>query len=185
MRKLKTFMTQVGFYEYAVAVPTKKAAVEILGVSQHDFQHGQVQQTDDQKIIDQTQSKPGVVLARGVGTKGKFLEHAKLPSLKTLESAIENRSKSKKERVQKDVDRKKAARKKTNEERRRVEQEKAFKRDEARRKKAAAALQHAERRHIEIMKDLNSERDKIFTRIQKEEDRWKQERRRLLPKTLV
>lgn len=58
--------------------------MEVLHVSQHDFQHGFVKETSDPAIVEATLAKPGVVLSRGVGTKDKFSEHATLPSLENL-----------------------------------------------------------------------------------------------------
>jgi hypothetical protein len=78
-RKLKTFITNIGFFELALAAPSMKAALEAWGMGHNAFQHGFAKQTDDPKIVAATMAKPGVVLRRAVGTKGEFKEQAELP----------------------------------------------------------------------------------------------------------
>src|ERR1700733_5374141 len=78
-RKLKTFITNIGFFELALAAPSMKAALEAWGMGHNAFQHGFAKQTDDPKIVAATMAKPGVVLRRGVGTTGAFTEDAELP----------------------------------------------------------------------------------------------------------
>src|SRR5271155_2370242 len=82
-RKLKTFITNLGFYELAVAAPTMKAALAAWGLGQKAFQHGFAQQTDDPKIIAATEALPGVVLRRPIGSNGPFKEDADLPKVTT------------------------------------------------------------------------------------------------------
>ena len=78
-RQLKTFVTNLGFFEMAIAAPSMKAALEAWGMSHNAFQHGFARQTDDPKIVSATMDKPGIVLKRPVGTKGAFSENAELP----------------------------------------------------------------------------------------------------------
>jgi colicin import membrane protein len=78
-RKLKTFITNIGFLELALAAPSMKAALEAWGMGHNAFQHGFAKQTDDPKIVAATMAQPGVVLRRAVGTKGEFTEHSELP----------------------------------------------------------------------------------------------------------
>ena len=78
-RKLKTFITNIGFFELALAAPSMKAALEAWGMGHNAFQHGFAKQTDDPKIVAATMAHPGVVLRRAVGTKGEFSEHSELP----------------------------------------------------------------------------------------------------------
>ncbi len=78
-RKLKTFITNIGFFELALAAPSMKAALEAWGMGHNAFQHGFAKQTDDPKIVAATMAQPGVVLRRAVGTKGEFTEHSELP----------------------------------------------------------------------------------------------------------
>src|ERR1700735_1866450 len=77
--KLKTFITNIGFFELALAAPSMKAALEAWGMGHDAFKHGFAKQTDDPKIGAATMAKPGVVLRRAVGTKGEFKEQAELP----------------------------------------------------------------------------------------------------------
>ena len=78
-RKLKTFVTNLGFFELALAAPSMKAALEAWGMGHNAFHHGFARETDDPKIMAAAMAKPGVVLRRPVGTTGAFSEHAELP----------------------------------------------------------------------------------------------------------
>ena len=78
-RTLKTYLTNLGFFELAIAAPSMKAALEAWGMSHNAFQHGFAKQTDDPAIVAATSAKPGVVLKRAVGTSGPFKEDAELP----------------------------------------------------------------------------------------------------------
>jgi colicin import membrane protein len=69
--KLKTFISNIGFFELALAAPSMKAALEAWGMGHNAFQHGFAKQTDDPKIVAATMAQPGVVLRRAVGTKGR------------------------------------------------------------------------------------------------------------------
>lgn len=78
-RKLKTFVTSLGFFELAVAAPSMKAALEAWGMKHNAFHQGFARETEDSKIVAAAMAKPGVVLRRPVGTKGAFTENAELP----------------------------------------------------------------------------------------------------------
>jgi colicin import membrane protein len=78
-RKLKTFITNIGFFELALAAPSMKAALEAWGMGHNAFQHGFAKQTNDPKIVAATMANPGVVLRRAVGTTGAFAENPELP----------------------------------------------------------------------------------------------------------
>src|ERR1700742_4633012 len=78
-RKLKTFVTSLGFFELAVAAPSMKAALEAWGMKHNAFHQGFAKETEDSKIVAAVMAKPGVVLRRPVGTKGAFTENAELP----------------------------------------------------------------------------------------------------------
>jgi colicin import membrane protein len=78
-RKLKTFITNIGLFELALAAPSMKAALEAWGMGHNAFQHGFAKQSDDPKIVAATMASPGVVLRRAVGTKGAFTENPELP----------------------------------------------------------------------------------------------------------
>src|SRR5437016_6334746 len=46
-RKLKTFVTESGFFELAVAAPSMKAALQDWGIDVNLFQQGLARRTDD------------------------------------------------------------------------------------------------------------------------------------------
>jgi colicin import membrane protein len=81
-RKLKTFVTESGFFELAVAAPSMKAALEAWGIKVNLFQQGLAHQTDDTAIIAAAETAPGRVLRRSIGGKGAFSESAELPKVK-------------------------------------------------------------------------------------------------------
>lgn len=81
-RKLKTFITQMGFYDLAVAAPSMKAALDAWGASQNLFHQGFAHQTDDPAIVAAASAKPGTILRRAAGTKNPFTERAALPHVK-------------------------------------------------------------------------------------------------------
>lgn len=78
-RSLKTFVTNLGFFEMAIAAPSMKAALEAWGMGHNTFKQGFARQTDDPKIVAAAEAHPGVVLRRAVGSSGEFKEHAELP----------------------------------------------------------------------------------------------------------
>jgi colicin import membrane protein len=82
MTKLKTFVTETGFFEQAVAAPSMKAALKAWGYEHNAFSQGLARQTEDPAIIEATTAQPGVVLKRPIGSKGAFKADAELPKLK-------------------------------------------------------------------------------------------------------
>src|SRR6185503_16843963 len=78
-RKLKTYITNLGFFELALAAPSMKAALEAWGMGHNALTQGFARETDDPKIVAAAMAKPGVVLKRPVGSKGAFQENAELP----------------------------------------------------------------------------------------------------------
>lgn len=81
-RKLKTFVTDSGFFELAVAAPSMKAALAAWGMTHNVFADGLAKQTNDARIIEGTCALPGTVLRRPLGSKGAFTQNAKLPKVK-------------------------------------------------------------------------------------------------------
>jgi hypothetical protein len=79
-RKLKTFVTSLGFFDQAIAAPSMKAALEAWGAGSNLFHQGVAKETDDPDVVAATMSKPGVVLKRPAGSSGRFAEHSGLPS---------------------------------------------------------------------------------------------------------
>jgi hypothetical protein len=82
MAKLKTFVTESGFFELAVAAPSMKAALRAWGFAHDAFAQGRAQQTQDAAIIAAATAVPGAVLKRPIGGKGAFQAHAELPQVK-------------------------------------------------------------------------------------------------------
>jgi len=81
-RKLKTFVTESGFFELAVAAPSMKAALRDWGIDVNLFQQGLARQTDDRAIIAAAERAPGKVLRRPIGSKAPFGETTELPKVK-------------------------------------------------------------------------------------------------------
>src|SRR6476619_7839144 len=80
IRKLKTFVTSLGFFDQAIAAPSMKAALEAWGADSNLFHQGAAKQSEDPDVIAATMAAPGVVLKRPVGSSGRFKEHAELPT---------------------------------------------------------------------------------------------------------
>jgi hypothetical protein len=187
-RKLKTFITNLGFFEMAVAAPSMKAALEAWGMGHNAFSHGFAKQTEDSAIVEATLAHPGVVLRRPIGSKGRFVENPSLPSnltdlkpppsparTKTPRSVVE---KSKplaredkaavisfeKERARRQKEREKgeAAERKAATARQRIIDE------------AHSAYEREKNRHEAILDGLSKDQDKLDSRAEKEEERWAQ-----------
>jgi hypothetical protein len=206
-RKLKTYITNLGFFELALAAPSMKAALEAWGMGHNAFHQGFARETDDPRIVAATMARPGVVLKRPVGTKGPFQEKAVLPkdwsvappdlapakakakAKPPLSPRTKPRAKTKADKKERDAradilsfEKEKA--------RRAQAREKAAARDEALRekeraardkqaRKAQAALEKAEARHADIMAAMEKERDRLDRRAGIERERWEKERDRL------
>jgi len=191
-RALKTYITNLGFFELAIAAPSMKAALEAWGMSHNAFQQGFAKQTQDPKIIAATLAQPGVVLRRAVGTTGEFGEDAKLPN--TLPNIRPPRPKATKAAKQKPP--KVKAEKKTSpaeiisfeKARARREKEKAAaeaqieKRRKAREAavdKAEAALERASERHQSKLAAFSDDQAKLDQQVRSQRDRWESERKKL------
>src|SRR4029078_4978257 len=79
-RKLKTYQTSLGFFDWAIAAPSMKAALEAWGADSNLFHQGAAKESDDTDVIAAAMKKPGGVVRRPVGSDGSFGEHAKLPT---------------------------------------------------------------------------------------------------------
>src|SRR3954468_12754014 len=79
-RKLKTYVTSLGFFDQAVAAPSMKAALEAWGSNSNLFHQGVAQESDDPEIVKATMAKPGIVLKRPVGSNGPYKQDAELPT---------------------------------------------------------------------------------------------------------
>jgi hypothetical protein len=81
-RKLKTYLTNLGFFELAVAVPSMKAALAAWGLTHNVFAQDLAKETRDSRIVAAAEARPGTVLRRPIGSHGAFSEHAELPKVK-------------------------------------------------------------------------------------------------------
>jgi len=200
-RKLKTFLTSLGFFEQAVAAPSMKAALQAWGVEKNLFHQGFATETDDPAIVAATMARPGVVLRRAVGSKGAFTENAALPkSLPAAAPKAEPRQKRKEKRAKIDKRRtadvvsladaraaknaaaqyeRERARREKEQEKRDAAQAKERERRNAEIKKARAALEAAEKRHDDTMAAIAREREALDRREEAEESRWQKEREKL------
>ena len=192
VRKLKTYITNLGFFELAIAAPSMKAALEAWGMSHNAFQHGFAKQTDDAAIVAATAAKPGVVLKRAVGTSGPFEENAALPdTLPNIKPPARAASKPDPRRQEKSPKPARSdpaailsfekARQKREQEREK-EQARLAKEKEARKRaigKAEADLEDARQAHQKAMDALERERKKLDLRIEKKSARWEAQRKKL------
>jgi colicin import membrane protein len=94
-RKLKSYVTSLGFFDLAVAAPSMKAALAAWGAQSNLFHQRIANQTDDPEVIAATMAHPGIVLKRPVGSDRPFREHAELPThlSEKAVSRTENRGK--------------------------------------------------------------------------------------------
>jgi colicin import membrane protein len=198
-RKLRSFVTSLGFFEQAVAAPSMKGALEAWGSVQNLFQQGLAKETDDPAIVRATMAKPGVVLKRALGSGGPFTENAQLP--KTLPREI-SKGESKPVRDEKAAGRssrpnvvnladaraakraaeefeKQRARRLKEEEKNETARRKERERRDAEVSKAKAALEDAEKRHDEAMDKIAAERAALDRRAEIEEARWQKEKEKL------
>jgi len=199
-KTLKTYITNLGFFELALAAPSMKAALEAWGLGHNAFHQGFAKETQDARIVAATMAKPGVVLKRPVGSKGAFTENAALP--KDWSVAAENELPRPKAKKAKAKARAKPEKKKKADEkagraaiisfekekaRRQKEREKQAAREEAREEKdrarrerdlekAQTAFDRAEARHQAAMAAIEKEQDKLDRRARIERERWDEER---------
>jgi colicin import membrane protein len=195
-RKLKTYITNLGFFELAIAAPSMKAALEAWGMSHNAFQHGFAKQTEDPETVAATNGQPGVVLKRAVGSSGRSKENAELPkSLPSIKPPqadtigfkprgrpkplAKSKSSPKADRAavisfekergrwQKEREGEESRLQKEREERRRATD------------KAEAVLDAAREAHKQTMAAIEAERAKLNRRAEKEIDRWEAQRKKL------
>jgi len=81
MPKLKTFITEQGFFELAVAAPSRAAALRAWGMKHDLFAQGLARQTGDRAVSAAAIAKPGTVLRRPLGAKTPFGLDAELPKV--------------------------------------------------------------------------------------------------------
>jgi colicin import membrane protein len=191
-RKLKTYITSIGFYDLAIAAPSMKAALEAWGSNQNLFHQGQAQETDSAPLVTATMAQPGVVLRRPVGSKGAYKEKPDAPRdlpvggpfpprrekpilKKAKAAAAKGKNPAAILSFEKAKAKRDAARKK--EEALAAAQRK---RDAARITQATAkandALERAKAKHDDIIAKIDSEREALDRRTAREKSRWDKER---------
>jgi hypothetical protein len=193
-KKLKTFVTSLGFFDQAVAAPSMKAALEAWGADSNLFHQGAAKQTEDPDIVAATMAAPGVVLNRPVGSGGAFTQHARLPTSigepkKAVAKTVSNKTASKKKPRQAAdpaADRRAAAAFEKQERRReqeRIKEEAVRRKDNERRRaavdKAQGALDAARVKHESSAASIRSEIEAAESKLRSEDARWDKERRRL------
>jgi len=72
MAKLKVFVARIGFYDTAIAVPSKKAALEAWGVKADLFAEGTAAAATDKAALEAALARPGVLLRRAAGSDDPF-----------------------------------------------------------------------------------------------------------------
>jgi colicin import membrane protein len=201
-RKLKTFITNSGFFELALAAPSMKAALEAWGMGHNAFQRGFAKQTDNPEIVAATMANPGVVLRRAVGTKGEFTEHSELPkdlwkleapkteparpkakapakqSAKPKPSAGDKKNPAAILSFEKAKQRRDAAREKEQAQAG-AKREKDQARIERAKAKAEDALDRAKAHHEKIATAIAADQEKLDRRAATEKKRWDAERAKL------
>ena len=80
-RHLKVFQAHLGFYDTAVAAPSRAAALKAWGSRQNLFREGVASETKDPQAVTAALAKPGVVLRRPVGSNAAFSENPGLPQI--------------------------------------------------------------------------------------------------------
>ena len=66
--------------DLAIAAPSMKAALAAWGSNSNLFHQGVAKEAEDPRVIAAAMARPGVVLKRAVGSTGRFVEHADLPT---------------------------------------------------------------------------------------------------------
>jgi len=200
-RKLKTYVTSIGFFELAVAAPSMKAALEAWGTERNLFHQGFAKETDDPAIVAATMAQPGIVLKRSVGSRGAFSEHAELPKslpadkpspapksrptmrakvlkhrapAKVVNLAEARAAKQAAAAFEKERDRRESERRKEESARTRQRAKLA-----AASAKAKAAMEKARQRHLKIIQELEATREALDRRKVAEEVRWNKEQEKL------
>jgi hypothetical protein len=192
-KKLKTYVTSLGFFDQAVAAPSMKAALTAWGADSNLFHQGVARESTDTDLIAATMSRPGVVLKRPVGSSGPFRENAALPTQLPADRARDKPSKARAKPgvpPEHKIDDRAARiaalafeRAEKERESQRRKEEAARQREQARRQRAIAeaeaALEKARREHDDRMSAFDAERAAIDKRSQAEEARWEKEREKL------
>ena len=180
-RKLKTYVTSVGFFDLAIAAPSMKAALEAWGSNTNLFHQGFAREVNEASVVEATLAKPGVVLRRPVGSNKPFAEDASLPTSLAGDPVRTSKRRERKERSPREIDQKvarKAAlayekwRRDAESQKEEAAREKARQRRERAIEKVQAALDKAEREHTRRV-------DVMEARAQAEDARWHKQKSEL------
>jgi hypothetical protein len=193
IRKLKTFVTSLGFFDQAIAAPSMKAALEAWGADSNLFHQGAAKQTEDPDIVAATMAAPGIVLKRPVGSSAPFREHADLPTdiggsrRPSRAKAAKGRSPRSPSGAADPAAERKAALAFDKEEKRRereqAKEEAARQKERERRQhaieKAQQALDQARRKHEDGAAGIRTEIQTLEDRLRDVHAKWERERTRL------
>jgi hypothetical protein len=195
-RKLKTYQTSLGFFDLAIAAPSMKAALAAWGSNSNLFHQGVAKEAEDPRVIAAAMARPGVVLKRAVGSTGRFVEHADLPTdLPSGNYTKAGRQKAPAKRARAVADKpvthqgtRKAAiefervEKRRQKERQREEAIAAKQRErrQAATAKAEAALEKGEREHAKRTALIETARAAVDRRWEAEQSRWDKQRKKLV-----
>lgn len=70
--RLKVFVTSDGLTDYVVATTSRAKALAAWGLKQDAFKEGRARETNDPALVKAATAKPGEVLRRPAGTRGKL-----------------------------------------------------------------------------------------------------------------
>lgn len=181
-RKLKTYVTSVGFFDLAIAAPSMKAALQAWGSNSNLFHQGFAREVTDGPAVAATMAKPGIVLRRPVGSNKPFREDASLPANLADERGNAPERRKQDERSRRKIDRKAVRKAALDDEREEKRQAAARRKEEAAREKirkrreqavakAQAALDTAKREHARRADAIEKERVATEARAQAEDAR--------------
>jgi hypothetical protein len=181
-RKLKTYVTSIGFFDQAVATTSMKAALAAWGADSNLFHQGFASETKDAAIVKATLARPGVVLKRPVGSNERFTDTAHVPRHLAGKRTKPVKATGNAARVDPQTARKAAVafqkqqqrHERLNAKRRAIEKKR--KRAVA---KAQSALEKGEHRHLEIANKIEDARAALQRKSQAEDARWEQEKDKL------
>ena len=192
-RKLKTYLTSLGFFDQAVAAPSMKAALQAWGADSNLFHQGFAREVDDPAIVEAAMARPGVVLKRPIGSSGPFQESAEIPTELPEANKRGQRQPNRPDQrtaAPKKIDRQAERQAALAFEREREERDRERRIEQARREKerarrdkavakAQAALDAAEREHGRKAAVIEQERAAVEKRSADEDARWNKLRSRL------
>lgn len=190
-RKLKVYVTSIGFFDLAIAAPSMKAALAAWGADSNLFHQNFAREVHDADVVKTAMAHPGLVLKRPVGSTKPFAERSELPedlvSTKKRSTPTRKPRSDKVEDGKSAVDGKKASAAYEREERKRQtnERQEEAKRAAGVRKRAAAVakaearLNAAQTEHDGRVAEFAASRDELDRDERAETVRWETEKRKL------